>query len=245
MTNDEAKFILQAYRPDGRDASDPQMAPALAQARTDPRLGEWFGREQAHAAAVAAKLGEVAPPAGLRDAILAGGRASRPGVSSRAGWRLPAWLGLAAAIMAIVGAGWWWGVPADGATFEEFAINTVGRGFRLQKHSADVGELKHWLAQQQGPLPEALPAEFAQLRALGCRTLRYRTSDVSLVCFEQGGREFHVFVARRAELPHEVAPLTPHFRREGKLAAAAWSDAARHYVVVTDADLRVLQRLLL
>lgn len=244
MTNDEAKFILQAYRPNGSDAADPQMAAALAQAKTDPALGAWFAREQAHAAAVAAKLGAIVPPAGLREAILAGARASQPATPRRANWRRPVWLAVAAAIAVLAGLGLWWRAPAGGATLEEFALNTVAHGFRLQKHSADVGELKTWLAAQHGPLPEALPAEFAQLRALGCRTLRYRERDVSLVCFERDGREFHVFVARRADLPGEAAPLAPRFREDGKLVAAAWSDAERHYVVVTDADLPALRRLL-
>ena len=32
MNNQEARFILGAYRPDGRDASEPRFAEALAQA---------------------------------------------------------------------------------------------------------------------------------------------------------------------------------------------------------------------
>ena len=34
MKNQEAKFILGAYRPDGRDAGDPAFTEALAQAET-------------------------------------------------------------------------------------------------------------------------------------------------------------------------------------------------------------------
>jgi len=36
MNNQEAKFILAAYRPGGQDASDPLFAEALEQVRRDP-----------------------------------------------------------------------------------------------------------------------------------------------------------------------------------------------------------------
>lgn len=247
MTNEEAKFVLRAYRPNGRDAIDPQMAEALAQAAKDPALGQWFAREQAHDRAVAAKLAAITPPAGLREAILAGSRASQPLVSAapaRVWWRRPAWVTVAAAIAILLGVAAWWRLPVGGASLEDFALNTVAHGFRLQKHSADVGELKSWLADRRGPLPETLPGEFAQLRALGCRTLDYRGRDVSLVCFERDGREYHVFVARRGDLPGELAPAAARFRQQGKLVAAAWSDAQRHYVVVSDAEMPALRKLL-
>ncbi|MDB6169002.1 MAG: hypothetical protein JWM88_1866, partial [Verrucomicrobia bacterium] len=77
MSNNEAKFTLGAYRPNGRDAGDAMFGEPLRQARTDPALGAWFERAQAHDAAMAAKLREIAPPAALREAILAGARASR------------------------------------------------------------------------------------------------------------------------------------------------------------------------
>ena len=90
MNNTEAKFILNAYRPGGRDAGEAGMVSALAQAKGDPALGAWFAREQAHGAAVAAKLRDLAPPSGLHEAILAGGRMSgrQDGATSarRASW---------------------------------------------------------------------------------------------------------------------------------------------------------------
>lgn len=38
MSNNEAKFVLAAYRPNGRDAGDPAMADALQQAGAIRRL---------------------------------------------------------------------------------------------------------------------------------------------------------------------------------------------------------------
>lgn len=245
MNNTEAKFILQAYRPGGHDAADSAMAEALKQAARDPELGAWLAREQAHGQAVAAKLSEIAPPAALRDAILAGGRATgRKETTHRAWWTRATWVSLAAAAVLVLGlAAWWRLTPVRGATMEEFAVNFVGRGFVLEKHSADLAVLKTWLGDKHGPLPEALPAKFAELHALGCRTLDFRGREISLVCFERGGKEFHVFVARR-----DVAPSAPdgapQFLDHGKLAAATWADTKNRYVLVSDAGIEALRQLL-
>lgn len=265
MSNNEAKFILSAYRPGGRDADDPAMAQALAQAKNDPALGAWFAREQEHAAAMAARLAEIAPPAGLREAILAGARLSdREGLSdtakrngsakttTRAWWAQPVWLAAAAAMAVLLSLAAWRMTPVRGDSFAEFAVNFVDKGFRLQKRGADVAELKTWLGEQHGPLPEALPAKFAELRALGCRTLSFKGQEVSLLCFERGGREFHVFVARRDGVPGRAnatgaaAEGVPRFvaAGPGKLVAATWTDAKNRYVLVSDAEADVVKRLL-
>ena len=261
MSNNEAKFILSAYRPGGRDAADPAMTQALAQAKSDPALGAWFAREQAHDAAVAWKLRAVVPPAGLREAILTGARMSGRGERAdggasagpkgaptprRAWWAQPVWLAAAAAVAVLVSLAVWRMAPVRGEAFEEFAVNFVDKGFLLQKHGADVAALKTWLGEQHGPLPEALPAKFAELRALGCRTLRFKGQDVSLLCFERGGKEFHVFVARREGVDAAGADRAPRFLdgQKGGHVAATWADAKNRYVLVSDAKLEAVRQLL-
>ncbi len=244
MNNDEAKFRLRAYRPGGADAGDPALREALEQAKHDPALAAWFEREQAHGRAVAQKLGAVQPPAGLREAILAGARASKPKeAAGRSRWRSPAWMMAAAALLMLAGVLGWWRSPVAGATLDEFAVNFVARGFVLQKHSADLGALRTWLADKRGPLPEALPAKFAELRALGCRTLDFKGREVSLVCFERGGKEYHVFVGRRGDFGGE-AESGPRLYPKTGLVAASWTDAKHRYVVVSDADVAALRGVL-
>ena len=114
----------------------------------------------------------------------------------------------------------------------------------LEKRGTDIESLKTWLAEKHGPLPAALPAEFARLRALGCRKLEFQDREVSLVCFERSGKEFHVFVARRNDFPNLTPRLAPEFSETAKLASAAWSDASNHYVLVSDAGLEAVKRLL-
>src|SRR5437867_8043687 len=78
MDNREAKFILNAYRPGGEDASDPLFAEALVQAQRDPVLARWFNESIAFDTAVTEKLCDVAVPADLRENILAGVKVTRP-----------------------------------------------------------------------------------------------------------------------------------------------------------------------
>ena len=102
MNNQQAKFILGAYRPDGRDATDAAFAEALAQTERDPELRQWLERQRAFDTAVVGRLRAVAPPVELKQAILAGVRASRP----RAAWWLaPRWLAAAAAMAVLAGVG--------------------------------------------------------------------------------------------------------------------------------------------
>jgi hypothetical protein len=79
MDSKEAKFILQSFRPDGADATDPAFAEALALATEDRELGAWLAQERATDAAFAAALNEVEIPDDLREhilAVLAGGETS-------------------------------------------------------------------------------------------------------------------------------------------------------------------------
>ena len=77
MDNQEAKFILSAYRTAGQDANDPRFAEALAQARRDPILEHWFQESAAFDVAMPEKLSVVPVPSDLREGILAGVKVSR------------------------------------------------------------------------------------------------------------------------------------------------------------------------
>lgn len=243
MKNEEAKFLLHAYRPSGRDANDPAMAEALTQARQDPGLRDWFAREQAHGSAVSEKLNSITPPANLRDAILTGARAGQAAEFKHRAWRQPVWLAFAAVAALLLAFGSWWRfAPVPGDTLDEFALNFVDRRFFLKKRGADVSELKSWLAAQGGPLPGDLPASFARLRALGCRQVEFDGHDVSLVCFERDGKEFHVFVARRDEFPAWRTPGRLFERKDH--VVTSWSDMENHYVLVSDASRDVVEHLL-
>lgn len=70
MDKEQARFILQSFRPDGADAKDPDFAEALAVAAEDRELGRWLADERAQDGDFATALSEVELPDGLREHIL-------------------------------------------------------------------------------------------------------------------------------------------------------------------------------
>jgi hypothetical protein len=246
MTNQEAKFTLSAYRASGQDAGDPAFAEALRRTQNDPQLGAWFERARAHDATVGAKLREIAPPAELRAAILAGARAS---TTHQAWWRQPVWLAAAAAVimlLAVAGqisfrrsAG-----PSVQATqLAELALSDLSvPGHR--GHDAATGEMKAWLDAPDGKLTSGLNLDFAQMRAQGCRTLNLGGRDVVEVCFERKGLVFHLYALPRDAMPELPARAAPALVARATQAAAVWSDSKFHYVLATAAGMDALKRLL-
>lgn len=72
MDNDQARFILNSFRPDGADAADPSFAEALKLAVENRELGEWLAEQRAFDAAFANALGSVELPEHFREDLIAG-----------------------------------------------------------------------------------------------------------------------------------------------------------------------------
>ena len=70
MDKEQARFILQSFRPDGADAKDPDFAAALLAATEDRELGDWLAAERAEDAGFAEALDRVEIPDDLRASIL-------------------------------------------------------------------------------------------------------------------------------------------------------------------------------
>ncbi|HEY1792809.1 MAG TPA: hypothetical protein VGG34_07815 [Opitutaceae bacterium] len=244
MTIDEAKFILSAYRPTGSDTSDQTFCEALRMAKDDPSLGAWLAQSRAHDSAVAAKLAQVAPPAGLRDAILAGVRVSDSGRSSGLGW---GWVASMAAAAALLVGVLWMRAPSSpdsgAATFGRFAINdmvTERHGGKGEPSAALVAELQ----ATGSPMPGAGQIDFEKLRDTGCRTVTFAGHDVVEVCFNRDGSWFHLYVTRRDGPVGDSVARGPSYFKEAVGAAAVWSDKQFDYAVASTAGVDALRRLL-
>ena len=71
MDNEQARFLLRSFRPDGADAGSKEFAEALKLAAESRELGEWLAQERAEDAAFAEALNDVPIPESLRDEIFA------------------------------------------------------------------------------------------------------------------------------------------------------------------------------
>jgi hypothetical protein len=242
MTTDEAKFILTAFRPNGRDATHPAFGDALQAAAGDPMLGEWFARSRSYDAAVAAKLGQICAPAGLREAILAGARVSTRPRTTGWGFAWAAGLAAAAALAFVVATMRAPVRPEGAAAFAGFAINDVANG----KHGGTGEPSSALIASLQAkgsPMPGADRIDFDKLSQTGCRTLSFAGHDVIEVCFLRDGALFHLYVYRHDGPGSESVAKGPSFIALASGAAAVWSDRRFDYAVATSAGTEVLRRL--
>jgi hypothetical protein len=244
MNTNEAKFILQARRPDGRDDAQMPFSEALAQAGRDPVLGGWLAREQAFDTAVAARLREVGPPPGLRDAILAGARMQR----SAPWWQSGRALALAASLTVLLGIGVFWNALRTSPGAEQLAQGVLAE-VSSPEHAplalGGRGALKTILGDASFRLVAGLPLDFDALKASGCRSVTIAGRELLEVCFvREGVGEMHLYIARREDFGGAGFEAKPRFREEGNLAAVTWADARLAYVMVSNAGMDALHAVL-
>jgi hypothetical protein len=241
MNNEEAKFILHGYRPNGVDAEDATFCAALEQAKTDLVLREWFAKQQAFDAAISAKLASISPPANLRAAILAGGRLAQP--QRRHWWNQPALMAMAAGLAILLAAGlalW----PKQAEAFTTFALADARESEAHGGMGGPIDSLQSILSEPTTKLGQKLPVDFALLRNSGCRTVKYQGRDVLEVCFSRNGVWFHCYIARAEDFPRVARSSAPVLVDKEKACIASWTDAGHLIVVVSKAGRKSLEALL-
>ena len=246
MTNEEAKFVLSAYRPNGADARSPALAEALKQAHQDPTLGAWFERSQTFDRTVAERLRTVQPPADLRATLLAGARISQ---TSRAWWQRPAVMMMAAAVVVLlaVGAVLWRGA-GDGASglspaaIRQVAMADLGGAHPVSIKASGLGDFGAWLQDPANHLA-AMPVDEVQLETDRCRTINVGGKRVFEICFKRDAW-YHVYIAPREGFDTDDLRAGPRFEETGQVAMATWADSAHVYVLATAAGLNAVKRVL-
>ena len=248
MDNREAKFILNAYRPGGEDANDPRFAEALAQARRDPMLEQWFRDSVAFDSAMTDKLRGITTPTDLREKILVGVKVSRP-LRSRP---LLKWA-IAAAVLvaAIVGslilretnkprlAGW----QTQGLS----TITSLVHGqssFDAQSHSAN--QLINWLQTNQAPVAPRLPKNLETLESLGCKTFPWNEELVSVICFTRpDGGLVHLVITNASTTSDRALKGKPELIQQGEWATATWREGDKIYMLALEGSRDQLRTYLL
>ena len=245
MNNVEAKFILQAYRPNGADAGDAIFCAALDQTKLDPGLGRWFAQAQAFDNAISAKLSQLPAPAGLREAILAGGRATTPDTTRRSWWRQPAFAAAASfAVLVAASVAFWPKQAVANAALSDFALADAMHSETHGGHGEETGALQAAFSQPTARLGQNFPVNFAALRKAGCRTVSFKGREVLEVCFKRDGAWFHCYIAQRADFPALAAAVSPVLVDRNGTSLAAWGDTSLLYVVVSKTGRASLEKLL-
>lgn len=236
MNNEEAQFLLRAYRPGGQDAQAPQFQEALEQAKCDPELARWFAEERALDSRVSAKLkAAVKPPVHLKAMLLAQRKIVRP----VPWWRQPAWIATAAAacLALLVTVSALWLKPRNQTQFaryrEAMADFAGSKLDHLDLMSRDVSEVRRWLMHTDAHGDFVLPAGLDGRPSLGCRLFEWKGQKVSLICFELANRHVaHLLVIDRGAF--DDAPTdSPQFAQMGEVATVSWSHGDKTYLVAS------------
>jgi hypothetical protein len=241
MTNKEASFLLGACRPNGRDASDPEFAAALAQASRDPALEAWIEDQRRFDSAIASGLQSTPVPADLRSRILTGGRVSRPApwFSAQRLWAI------AALVMLFLGLAVWYQRPGEWEDGAIAAVSQIVSGqATFDMMSPNVSVLQQWLSANGSP-SAALPAAIQRLASAGCRMVSWHGHPISIICFHgPGGEMVHLAMIDRAVVDSPPPEGQPIYETRDGWRTATWSQGNTAMLLVTRAPLSQLRALL-
>jgi hypothetical protein len=240
MNRTQAQFILGAHPPGGTEPKDPRYEEALAYAESDPVLREWLREIRGFDAVVCGKLERIAPPADLKDAILAG---RRPVVTPARDWTrtiLP-WA-IAALLAGMVAVFFPWRSVGDSGGARGF--RTAAARFLTDEWAHDFDRrdrgfpaLQEWAATRTAAARLEAPQGLRPLPTFGCKVFQWRGHEAFLICFSSGedGQLIHLVSVDRAALP-EASPMTPGSAepaRAGEWNTLTWSSGGRVYVALS------------
>jgi len=238
MNSEEARKILEVYRPGGADADDPRFHEALEQTNHDAELAAWFSRQRHFDLKMAGEVKAIEVPLDLKASLLA----LRPNVVRiPVSWWRPAWnswrfrVAAAAAIVLLVSLGG--SYSQRGPTkFADFRNEIIEENWASPSHvefrSSNLVRVKQWLARNGGPTGFHLPPGFERPQLHGCGLVHVGGHPVAVLCVADGHKHLHLYVAedvRFADLPQKNG--APEFEQCGVWKTAAWQNGGRTYVL--------------
>jgi len=246
MTRDEAKEILSAYRE--CDAQDPAFAEALALAKQDPELADWFARERAFDGKLRAAIRSVKPPRDFRAALRAQAKLI-PFRTPPVRWVEFSWLAAAAAVVVLLSAlafGFKETRPRMAALAERVEPLTDRHQHPFDAPTAKMETIRNWFAAQGAPSDFQVPAGLMRARGVGCEVVGMDHAKVSLLCFSPGkGRVAHLYVVDRDQLADApMAGAGPVMAKQGPYAVAMWSDDKHTYLLAERGSVEDLKSIL-
>jgi hypothetical protein len=243
MTPEEAKFILQSYRPNGRDADDPAFAEALARVESDPDLARWFEAERALDAALSAKLRAVPVPRRLRGSIMAGGKIVRPAPF----WSRRAVLACAsaAAVVALLAV---LRPFSGGSQFADFRLHVARMidesTYRLNYNNPQIARVRAWLKDHQGFADFVPPDSLNGRPTFGCQVFEWKGHTATLICFQSERGIVHIFTIDASIFPDAPPEGPPQIASIANQQVASWTKAGKTYVLAGIRDYEALKSLL-
>ena len=230
MTSEQAKTILEVFRPGGRDANDPRFAEALQQLDRNPELARWFAGLQAFDARFAEATRSIPVPPGLKAALLA--PAPRVMTPPSRNWRRLAAVAASVVLLGLLVALWVRRGPTQFAEFrQELIEHSWDHTPHLELASGNLTEVRQWLARHDASGDFKMPPALQDMPVRGCCVIESRGRKASLLCLADGPRHLHLFVIDGMSFPDLPPPQIPDFEKCAGWKTVSWRQGERTYVL--------------
>ncbi len=233
MTARDAREILLLYRPGTTDAEDPQVLEAMAVARADPELAEWFREHCVFQKAMRAGFREIKVPPGLKHSILARSKKSKI-IPLPMFARAPVWLAAAACVLLFATAASLWMRPRvvnDYYNFQARMVSAARRDYRMDIRTKSMEQVRSYLASQGAPGDYEVPGGLDRTSLTGAGALRWRSNPVSMVCFTRGDDQMlFLFVIARSAVDNPP-PEKPRMGKQNDYLAVSWTRGDKTYLL--------------
>ena len=256
MNRDEAKNILLLYRTEA-DAADPQIAEALALAKTDAELSRWFAEHCAAQSAVREKFRQIEIPAGLMQQIISEQKAGTK-ISRREKMVLAVTV---AAIVISIGVLAIFFLPR-GSSRNESAFNTFSNfedgmirfarsGYAMDLATNNLAQIQNYFAQNHAPSDYTLTAALEKTAATGCAVKNWSDANVSMICFSTGkplrpnqSGDLWLFIIDRSAIKDAPQASSPQIATVNGITAAVWTQGGKIYLLGVEGDEQTLRKYL-
>lgn len=250
MNREEARNILLLYRPETADAGDPQIAGALALAKSDPELARWLDEHCARQNALRMKFRQIAAPAGLKEQI----NSERAAHERFIFWRRKAVFAAVTVVVAfVILAPLWFHSRADDtfAIYRSRMVSAALRGYAMDLTANNPAQIRAYLAQNHAPADYVLPVPLEKIAVTGCAIESWQDVKVSMICFYTGKplppgeqSDLWLFVIDRASVKNAPPAGPPQLARVNDLITAVWAQGTKLYLLGTEGDEQTIRRLL-
>jgi len=230
MNSQEAKRILEMYRPGGADASDPRFAEALKQLRHERKLAFWFNEQKAFDGVVASGVKAITVPADLKASLLANQRVVRFPLLQD--WRVRAAVAAVVVILAAVAGTVFGNGPMQFADLRQQLIDQAwSADGHLDIESHDWNQVKTWLDRHSAVADFTLPPALAELSLHGGKMVEVNGRHIPFVCLADGPKHLHLFVMSDQNL-RDLPPMgAPDFEKCGAWKTTSWQQGDKTFVL--------------
>ena len=237
MNSAQAKQILMRHPPSvTADPADRELTEALGLLKREPDLLQWWETQRKFDNDARAAFRDIPVPAGLARRIVAGQKV----IPLKSWWQKPWALGIAAALALMLTGWFFWSDSAAQGEFSAFQIRmarSAVRDYRMDMQSADLTEIRQFLAARQFPADYTLNPKLQKLPGLGCGAIRWQDHAVSMVCFDRGQNQLlWLFVADAAAIHGAPSTAKPTFEALGKLTTASWVEDGKLYLLALQGE---------